>query len=413
MYTLNEQQIDFILDDIRARGVEMESLQQNLLDHICCIIENNLEANGDFGEFYQQTIRSFYKDALWELEEETLQLLIFKNYYTMKKIMIISGTVSAAAMSSGIFFKFMHWPGASLLIILGIAISSLVFLPLLFTLKAKEKQRFKDKLSLGIAATAGALISLAILFRIMHWPGANILGLLFICLMGLIYIPVFFFSGIRHPDTKVNTIAGTLLMIMGCGLFLTLVNTRPYIQEDSNAVSNQALQESYLRISEQTRLLSRTAFVGPAPDHERYSQAYNTACERIEALKLRLINACEDTQVKTINYDALGKLDNYNQPTLELFEHADSAPIPGVELKALRQDLENINSLARQVLPSGGSYLELGSQKNRRTGLPESWEMHQFYHTPLINVLRNLTQLQINIRFLQVLHQRQLSTAHG
>jgi hypothetical protein len=227
MYQISDQQIDFILSDISARGVEMESLQQNLLDHICCIIEHDLEENGDFENFYQRTMRTFYKDALWEIEEETLQLLIFKNYYTMKKIMIVSGTFSAAVMSIGIFFKFMHWPGAAICILLGIAVSSLVFLPLLFTLKAKEKQNSKDKLILGIATLAGVLISLSILFKVMHWPGANMMGVSFVGLMALVYIPVNFFTGIKNPESKVNTIVTTCIMIMGCGLFLTLVNTKP------------------------------------------------------------------------------------------------------------------------------------------------------------------------------------------
>ena len=71
MYCINDKQIDHILDDIRRRGVEMEDLQYNLLDHICCIVEQNLKENGDFKQFYQNTIRTFYKDALWEIEEET------------------------------------------------------------------------------------------------------------------------------------------------------------------------------------------------------------------------------------------------------------------------------------------------------------------------------------------------------
>ena len=43
MYALSDQQIDFILNDIKIRGVETEDLQLNLLDHICCIIECELE----------------------------------------------------------------------------------------------------------------------------------------------------------------------------------------------------------------------------------------------------------------------------------------------------------------------------------------------------------------------------------
>lgn len=406
MYRISDQQIDFILNDISARGIEMESLQQNLLDHICCIIEHDLEEHGDFERFYQKTVKTFYKDALWEIEEETLKLLIFKNYYTMKKTMIVSGTFSAAVMSLGIFFKFMHWPGASILIILGIAVSSLLFLPLLFTLKAKEKQHTKDKITLAIATLAGTLISLAILFKVMHWPGANLLGTIFVGLMVLVYIPVYFFSGIKNPDLKVNTIVTTIIMIMGCGLFLTLVNSRPYIQDNANEVTNQALQESYISISEQTRLMSSTACMAPPEKDDKLGLACNTTCERIEALKIALINASEDTQVKTVNYTELGKLDNYDQPTLMLFENPHDAPSPRPELSALRKQLESINSIANSSLNASVDLLDLTPKKNLRTGVSESWERHNFYCTPLSNVLRNLTQLQINIRFIQLMNKR-------
>ncbi len=406
MYRISEQQIDFILNDISARGVEMESLQQNLLDHICCIIEHDLEENGDFESFYQKTVKTFYKDALWEIEEETLQLLTFKNYYTMKKTMIVSGTFSAAAMSLGIFLKFMHWPGASMMIILGIAISSLVFLPLLFTLKAKEKQHTKDKIILAIATLAGTLISLSILFKVMHWPGANLMGTIFVGLMILVYIPVYFFSGIKNPDLKVNTIVTTIIMIMGCGLFLTLVNSRPYIQDNANEVTNQALQESYVVMSGQTQELSLTSCMAAPPEDDKLDQACNTTCERIEALKLRLINSSEDRPVKTVNYRELGKLDNYNDPTIILFGSLNDPPVAGADLQILHEQLQSINLLAGKTLNTALSLIDLSDKKNLRSGVTQSWEVHHFYCTPLVNVLRNLTQLQINIRFIQLMNKR-------
>ncbi|HLP22057.1 MAG TPA: hypothetical protein VK174_17205, partial [Chitinophagales bacterium] len=67
MYCLTEQQIDRILNDIRARGVKTESLQLNLLDHICCIVERDLEPEGDFETFYQATLKTFYKHELREI----------------------------------------------------------------------------------------------------------------------------------------------------------------------------------------------------------------------------------------------------------------------------------------------------------------------------------------------------------
>lgn len=146
MYCISDEQIDFILSDISARGIEMVSLQQDLLDHICCIIEHNLDDDGDFESFYNTTIKEFYRRDLKEIEEETINLLIHKNYYVMKKIMLVSGGISTALLTLGILFKFMHWPGALMLIFCGILILSLVFLPLSFVLRVKEKKRIRIKL---------------------------------------------------------------------------------------------------------------------------------------------------------------------------------------------------------------------------------------------------------------------------
>jgi hypothetical protein len=242
MYQLSDKQIDHILNDIGARGVEMESLQQNLLDHICCIIEQDLEENGDFESFYQKTIKTFYKDALWEIEEETLLLLTFKNYYTMKKAMIVSGTISTALLSMGLILKFMHWPGASFGILLGIGTLSLVFLPLMFLLKIKEKQDVKDKLTIGIGAFAGILISLGILFKIMHWPYANVMMTSSLTILLLVFLPFYFFSGIRNPETKVNTIVSSILLISASGLLLTLMRS-----PRASFLIDKQLTETYLR----------------------------------------------------------------------------------------------------------------------------------------------------------------------
>src|SRR5690348_5925175 len=83
MYCLNDQQIEFILDDIARRGIKLEGLQQNLLDHICIIIEENMEEGGDFGAFYSKTIKTFYTDELKEIEDQTIFLLSRKGPHVL------------------------------------------------------------------------------------------------------------------------------------------------------------------------------------------------------------------------------------------------------------------------------------------------------------------------------------------
>ncbi|MDF2452371.1 MAG: hypothetical protein K0S26_1875 [Bacteroidota bacterium] len=245
MYRISDTQIDYILNDISARGVEMESLQQNLLDHVCCIIENNLDENGDFESFYQKTIKTFYKDALWEIEEETIQLLTFKNYYTMKKLMIYSGTLSVLGFIAGSIFKIMHWPGANAMLLFSMVIISFVFLPLLFVLKSKEHTRKRDKLIIALGTGFGILFCVSTLFKIQHWPGANALWLITLGMLMLVFIPIYFFTGIRNAETKINTIITTIILIAAGVMLFAMTSLRSskqvYIGKTYNYLQDEEL----------------------------------------------------------------------------------------------------------------------------------------------------------------------------
>jgi hypothetical protein len=191
------------------------------LDHICCVVEHELEAGGDFERFYPLVVSRFYKTALREIEDETVHLLTNKHYYKMKKTMLYSGALSVGLLSAGIVLKFLHLPGAAVLIVLGTFFLSFVFLPLMFALRMKEKQGNRPIVATG--SLAAMLISVGVLFKIMHWPGANILCLSALLVMIFAFIPVYFFSGIRHPETKTNTVVSSILMFTGCLLILTLI----------------------------------------------------------------------------------------------------------------------------------------------------------------------------------------------
>ena len=240
MYQLSEQQIAFILNDIRARGIGTDSLQQDLLDHICCIIEQDLEENGNFEAFYQQVIRRFYKKELREIEAETALLLTFKNYYAMKKIMMVSGVVAVLAFMIGSMFKVMHWPGANILLVLGFTGISLLFLPLLFIFKIQELPVVRDRVILGLGIFSGSLYFLAMLFQVQHWPGAKVMWITNLIISFFIFLPLYFFSGIRKPETRMNTIVASIILmaVIGSQFALTALY-RPSAAHDNKPVSEQ------------------------------------------------------------------------------------------------------------------------------------------------------------------------------
>lgn len=388
MYCLSNEQIDFILNDISARGVKMDSLQQDLLDHICCIIEHNLEENGDFENFYQSTIKTFYKEKLAEIEEETKSLIDNKHFYTMKKAMIMSGGFSTVVLTAGIILKFLHLPGAGISLVVGITTLSLIFLPLMFTLKIKEKQGTRDKMLIGLGTLIGMLFCMATMFKLMHWPGANLMGISSIALLGLLFIPVYFVTGIRKADTKVNTIVSSILLFAACGLFLGL--SRSPQKSKALAIKDTGVFVRSERILENEYRQTL-----------RYIEAHNVDAD-LQAKSGEIFQLCAEIKAEILagetGHSTIG--DNFeNEDVLLSDDWASGYFQEGRKcqalLKELKQHVKEYNSTYKGAASSGFQQLPI------RATLLESTQDR------VINVLGELTQLQM----LVLQNQQELSSA--
>ena len=111
-------------------------------------------------------------------------------------------------------------------IILGMAIGVLVYLPLLFLFKKNETTESRAKLLLAIGTINGILFCLNALFKVMHWPGANTMWFMTLGLFALVFIPLYFFNGIRDQANKINTITTTLILIILAGVFFLQTSLR-------------------------------------------------------------------------------------------------------------------------------------------------------------------------------------------
>ncbi|MGB3946870.1 MAG: hypothetical protein WBM13_02690 [Bacteroidia bacterium] len=317
MYILSEKQIDYILNDIKVRGVEMEDLQLNLLDHVCCIIEYELEPGGNFETFYHQTITRFFKNELKEIEEETTLLLTFKHYYAMKKTMNTVGMIASIGIVLGAIFRFQHWPGANVMLLLGVILFSFVFLPIMFTLKLRESKEKKDKLILFVGCTTGVLFIVASVFKLLHWPGANVLvGAAALCLF-FIFIPMYLFTGLRNADTKVNTIVNTVLIIAGSGLLMSLSTNRIIPQGAIEGMRNSNIRiiEKIKKVEQQNTLSYNDSL---PVDIKYYLTESRLAKEYVQRMKTNLIMAIEHVdgeKAATMDAKDILNLDNQTMAT--------------------------------------------------------------------------------------------------
>ncbi len=297
MVHITDQQVDRILQDLEAQGILLEDLRLNLLDHICCVLENELTCAEEFDAHYPEVLQRFYRSRLSEIQEETELLLTFKHYYAMKKTMIYSGAFSATILTFGIWFKFMHWPGASVLVTLGIGIFSLLFLPLLFTMKMKEKTGAAEKVLMLLGLAISILLSLGTLFRIMHWPMAMIMGGTAVALLGLVYLPLNFITGIKKPESKLSTITTSIVILAGCGILMSLVRSPQGSHRLDISITQHLQRAEWL-------LQSHRAAKAPAlPEHATLAAKCEALYQECESMKSTLVRYESGVSELTATYD--------------------------------------------------------------------------------------------------------------
>lgn len=325
MAELSQDQVDFIAEDIRRRGIFLRGLQDDLLDHICCLIENNLGNAMDFRTAYEEVLKDFGENGLQEIQDETTYLLTHKYHDTMRKFMFGSGLTAVVSLVSGAVFKLEHWPGANTLLVFGIGLLTLFFVPLWFSLRLRESSTGRQKLLHAAALVSAILLLLSGLFKIMHWPFAGVLSVSGFVFFFLVYLPAYFISGYRNPVTRYATISNSILMGSCAGILILLS-----FQSPSGAVSN-AFFDSAEKITAQNKTIQ-------ASNNARYKQITaalgesSTGLPEIKALKKQFDETC--SFVSTI------------KTQLELKGAGALVPIAegDIDFSGLNQKLEGINT---------------------------------------------------------------------
>ena len=134
---VTEAQIEFISNSLVFHGLENEEIREDIIDHICTTIEAS--AHTDFKVAYEEAIEKlggYYNIKL--LQKETKQLLHTKTIIRVKKGLFLTGLAMIILFSIGLIFKMFHWPFANMALLLGLAVFLFGYCPLLMYTKYKQ-----------------------------------------------------------------------------------------------------------------------------------------------------------------------------------------------------------------------------------------------------------------------------------
>ncbi len=226
MKLLNPNQIEQIRKDILSVNLSIHSLQEELIDHVCCTIEENMNHGKSFEEAYQIIKVHIGSQHLKEIEEDTL-LLTNKLYHLMKNLLKFSGTISLSCIAIGTLMRFMYLPGADLILVVGFLLLTFLFIPIAVFLDyslTAEKQWIRR-----ITLLFGCLfLSNGILFKVMHWQGANMLIVGGFFFMLFLFAPVVISNEFKKESSNraksIIGLGGISLLIFAMGILFKLMH---------------------------------------------------------------------------------------------------------------------------------------------------------------------------------------------
>jgi len=201
MSELTINNINFITEEVSKAGITFSHLRDELIDHICCNVESDMQQGLSFEEAFDKTKKVIGNKGLKKVQEDTL-LLIDKKYRFMKKTMKIVGWISMLMITVGALFKIQHWPGAGPLLVFGFFFLGAIFFPSALWVMKKES-KLKGSLFIYLFSMLGSIILIfGILFKIQHYPGAGLFLTIGFSSIGLILIPALLISKLRDENTR-------------------------------------------------------------------------------------------------------------------------------------------------------------------------------------------------------------------
>ena len=78
---LNNENIGFIIKDLHKRGILLDDLRDEIIDHVCSAVEERMRSGARFVDAYDEVILSFGNTTgLQQTQKETAML---QNYFTI------------------------------------------------------------------------------------------------------------------------------------------------------------------------------------------------------------------------------------------------------------------------------------------------------------------------------------------
>ncbi len=465
MAELSVYQVEQIRKDLIRDSISLSHLLHDLLDHICCDVENEMDRGISFEDAYLNVKKWMGRNCCKKIQEETL-LLTDNTYRFMKSMMKVFGIISPALLAvaalfkiqhwpgggvmmtlgffmlccfflpsaiyvlymenkgkrfflylsgfisffpwmAGTLFKVMHWPGAGILLTIGIVAMVILFLPTLLYVKIKDSGRRDLNPVYTIGVMSGMIYLTSLLFKIMHWPGAGVMFFFGAILLVVIFLPYYIIKVYKAEEYAgfefIFLIAGILWFVLTTTLFnlnisRDIIGDFVFNQKNLTILNEQMEKKNANMYSLAEKSLDEMSKINAV------QQQTNQLIKYIDELKSGLIQfslvyserGSNDDQNKIID-----KTPNYaDYRTPSIFMCGKESNGKAYELKSKLTDYKSYAGTLvsdREIIERINSLIDLDVPADAPPGI-HGWEDYYFGDVILITAMDVLTNYQLRIR---------------
>ncbi len=328
------------------------------------------------------------------------------------------GSFGALLVFVGGLFKVMHWPGASIILLLG-ALFTLIYLFFWLPGALQRASSSKEKTAQIMVFGTCVLTLIGALFRIQHWPFAGPLFMINMIVLILGFIPFYLIYLVSETDENRRASRQGFFV-----LYLVLSGVLNLVGKSSTTIYQLSMAEEFEAKQGVTMASNNAAlFTSVSQDSAHSASATHIKeisdklIKHIDQLKIAVMQA-SDEKLKDkpdVKLSDVPNIDNYDLPTIILLGSDPGNLKTGANTASELKDL--INGYKEELKKTLGGEVKynLGlstEDRNDADGTKVNWELATFYHTPIVGAMIIFDQLQNEIHYAELMAYAQLMSKH-
>jgi hypothetical protein len=195
MELLSEEKVEWVRSKIFITPLPNQSLEDELLDHFCCFIEERISNGLPFEQSFEDALQSIAPNGVTEIHDELITLSEFNYQTNMKRILFISAFIFTSTLSLSFLMKHHHFDN-KILNIMAFFTLALFVVPSIAIMAYRNRKMLSnmDIVRTVFGCLSGFTIATGMIFKVFYMPGANIIFSLGVLLLVFIFLPIFFYQ---------------------------------------------------------------------------------------------------------------------------------------------------------------------------------------------------------------------------